>query len=204
MRRQDLTGMKFNHWTVLRTAPSGTSGDTKWMCVCICGDEKAVFTKALQRGMSKSCGCQSGREFHNGSNTAEYATWRRIIQRCTNPNNEDWHLYGGRGIIVDPRWSTFAAFLSDMGGRPSPQHSIDRYPDQDGPYSPDNCRWATAQMQARNMRANRMIEYNEETMCLSAWADRTGLSRNCIEKRIDVLGWSIEDALTRPLRGKRP
>ena len=203
MRRQDLAGLTFHEWTVLTAAPSSPSGDTAWLCRCSCGKEKAVFTKALQRAMSKSCGCQSGRTFHGGSNTAEYRTWHRIWHRCTNPNNPDWMLYGGRGIRVDRRWAEFPAFLADMGTRPSALHSLDRHPDQDGPYSPENCRWATPKMQARNMRVNRMISHSGETLCLSAWAERTGISRECIEKRIDNLGWSIEDALTRPVRGRR-
>lgn len=204
MRRQDLSGKTFNHWTVLTKAPTSKSGDTTWYCRCICGLEKMVFTKALQRNLSKSCGCQSGRELHGETNSAECRTWSRIWNRCTNPTHQDWHLYGGRGIKVCERWEKFSNFLSDMGRRPSPRHSIDRYPDQNGPYSPENCRWATAQQQARNIRVNRMIEFKGETKCLMEWADTVGISRECIEKRIDTLGWSVEDALSVPVWGRRP
>jgi hypothetical protein len=196
MRRQDLYTRTFGLWTVLDSAPS-VKNETYWRCRCQCGKIVNVGTKNLTTGRSKSCGCAT-KELHGGSKSIEYAIWRRIWDRCTNPNNKTWYLYGGRGIKVE--WQSFADFLADMGPLPSPLHSIDRYPDQDGPYSKDNCRWATARQQARNMRVNRMITANGETMCLAAWAEKSGISRNVIEKRLDVLCWSSERAVTQPVR----
>lgn len=86
------------------------------------------------------------------STTPEYSIWSGIIQRCTNPRQPSYPRYGGRGINICDRWRrSFAAFLEDVGPRPSPQHSIDRV-DNDGNYEPSNCRWATAAEQRLNQR----------------------------------------------------
>lgn len=87
---------------------------------------------------------------HGWSKTPTYVSWNSMRDRCSNPGNASYKLYGGRGITVCERWQTdFMAFLEDMGERPSLEHSIDRI-DPDGNYEPSNCRWLTrAEQNAR-------------------------------------------------------
>jgi hypothetical protein len=91
--------------------------------------------------------------------------------RCNNPNYNEYPIYGGRGISVCPRWNdSFENFLADMGLKPTPKHTLDRFPDQNGNYEPTNCRWATQRMQNGNRRDNVWHEKNGKNMILSDWA----------------------------------
>lgn len=93
-------------------------------------------------------------ESAKGKRTVEYRTWAGMKQRCTNPRVKGWARYGGRGITVCDRWLVYQNFLDDMGRSPGPGYSLDRI-DNDGNYSPDNCRWATAVQQANNTSRNK-------------------------------------------------
>jgi hypothetical protein len=129
----------------------------------------------------------------------EYQAWLAMRERCKNPNNAAFHNYGGRGIIVCSRWdSSFANFLADVGLAPSPQHSLDRYPNQNGNYKPGNVRWATPREQANNLRTNRLIQFDGQTFTLAEWSRRQGLSIKALHMRLKV-GWPLDRALTEPL-----
>lgn len=127
----------------------------------------------------------------------EYRAWDNMKSRCyrRSKSTKLWFRYGGRGIRVCKRWRTnFYNFLCDMGPKPSLQHSLDRI-DGDYHYCPDNCRWATAKEQARNTSQNRMITFNGLTLCMTEWAERTGIARKNIDARLS-LGWSVRRTLT--------
>jgi hypothetical protein len=125
-----------------------------------------------------------------------YAIWSGIIGRCLNPKNKAFPNYGGRGIAVCDEWKTFPGFYADMGD-PPPGGSIDRI-DNNGAYSPQNCRWATRSEQSRNRRDRKFYTVGGETMLLSDWAARTGFRIGTLHYRLK-LGWSIEAAITTPL-----
>lgn len=127
---------------------------------------------------------------------AVHKIWHACMARCDDVANPN---YGGRGIRVCERWrgpDGFEHFWSDMGPRPTRQHSLNRT-DNDGPYSPENCRWATAKEQARNTRRNRMLSFAGRTRCLAEWAELQGLPPWLISQRLSR-GMAVERALTKP------
>jgi hypothetical protein len=130
---------------------------------------------------------------------------RRIYQqmryRCENPSNADYPSYGGRGIKVCERWrESFDNFLADMGRQPEGL-VLDRE-DNDGPYDPSNCRWVTPAVSARNTRRNVRLTHNGQTHCLADWAAMTGIGRMTLTQRL-ASGWSVDRALSTPLRAKQ-
>ena len=128
----------------------------------------------------------------------ESGCYRQMIERCSNERHHCWANYGGRGIRVCERWlSSFDDFLADVGPRPSLQHSLDRI-DVNGNSEPGNVRWATATVQMRNMRRNRVLELNGRRQTLSAWAEELGVNSSLIKDRVDRLGWPVDRALTTP------
>lgn len=159
----DLVGQRYGRLVVLRRAPNGRIRGARWWCQCDCGIEKIARANNLKNGATKSCGCLK-REVDVSRNTIHghcvpgmasptYRSWQSMIQRCTNPNATKYKRWGGRGIEICERWMVFANFLTDMGVRPAGM-TLDRYPDKNGNYEPDNCRWATPKQQAANRNRN--------------------------------------------------
>lgn len=135
-----------------------------------------------------------GHSFVNGKATPEYNAWSSMKKRCLSPNSRNYASYGGRGITVCDRWSSsFEAFFADMGPRPS-GYSLDRI-DNDGPYSPENCRWADKWQQASNRRDNHLVEINGAVMTVTDAARQVGANVETVRTRLSR-GWSIERALS--------
>lgn len=206
-RLVDLTGKVFGKLTVIgyshtRTTPS-SQGKPYWLCQCECGRKKVIQGCAMKNGSTVSCGCHKRDAckqmlFKHGHATRgpslTYQCWRAMMMRCNDPSAHTFRFYGQRGISVCERWHTFANFLEDMGLRPSRKHSIDRYPDKNGNYCKENCRWATQKQQCRNTRRNHFLTLNEETHCVSEWAEILGVKPGLLHTRLR-LGWPIEKVL---------
>jgi len=153
----DRTGARFGRWVVVRY-----EGGSRWTCQCDCGVSRGVQMRDLVSGKSTSCGCYKrdvagdGRRTHGMTEARAYTIWQHMRQRCLNPFNFRYPLYGGRGITICDRWGDFENFYADMGDPPSGT-SIDRIDNMKG-YSPDNCRWATQQEQVHNSRSTKLSD----------------------------------------------
>jgi hypothetical protein len=196
----DRTGQRFGRLVVVGRDPANTR---RWLCKCDCGSLTANHTSNLTRGLSRSCGCLSRettsarKRKHGLARTLDYARWRAMRQRCTDPRSEGFSRYGGRGISVCARWSDFAAFYSDMGPAPA-GHTLERIDNAKG-YEPGNCRWATPTEQANNRRSNHRVEFRGETHTLTEWARLLDLTPKALHLRL-ARGWPVERALSSPLR----
>jgi len=168
-----------------------------WLCRCSCGKEKIIRLVYVLSNFTRSCGCI--RLKHGGSirgaRESLYTIWANMHRRCENPNDAAYGYYGGRGIYVCERWKDYANFRQDVSPR-SPGLTLDRI-DNDGPYSPENCRWASRQEQAENMSNNHILTLNGESGTLASWARRLGMNWVSLARRLER-GWPIEKALTQP------
>lgn len=210
MKRDELSGRKFNRLTVIRFSHIGRHGHTFWVCMCDCGKQVTVAGRHLKDSGTKSCGCYSS-ELHRigsrgfkhghsprGNFSRTYRIWTHMISRCKYESDDRYYQYGGRGITVCDQWSGengFASFLADMGEAPKGL-SIDRIDNNKG-YCKDNCRWATAAEQNRNTTRNILITFNGKTQCVQDWAIQLGIKYQTLSYRLKH--WSIEKALTTPI-----
>jgi len=126
-----------------------------------------------------------------------YWVWADMLSRCRNPQHKAFENYGGRGVFVCAEWSVFDAFMSDMGERPE-GHSLDRI-DNNGPYSPENCRWATRKEQNSNRRNCIMVETCGKQVTLKEYCRIHKLQYRPIVKRIQDRNWPLHLALTTPV-----
>lgn len=216
MRREpkdDITGVRFGRLLGVRFF-GFANRRTWWVCKCDCGNIVKQRVDQLKSGNTMSCGCLAGeltrRRFtthgasRRGHSSESYKTWKTFTQRCS-PKNSRRKDYFDRGIYVCDRWkvgegdkSGFECFIEDIGCRPSPRHSLERR-DNDGPYSPENCRWALPKEQGRNRRSNRKVNFRGRKMALTEACELASLPYYLVHGRIVKLKWSTERALTTPV-----
>ena len=136
---------------------------------------------------------------HGMPRSGLYNVWRNIHQKCLNPNNPSYKYYGGRGISVCTEWLNdfvvFQKWAESNGYKPG--LTIDRI-DNNGNYTPDNCRWVTMKEQSVNKRNVMIIEYNGKSQAITEWSKELGFKRGVLESRIKDHGWPIDEALSTP------
>lgn len=165
--KEDLIGCKIGEFTVIKRMDKDRYGKTLWLCSCLCGAQRKLTTANFKKRNWLSCGCKKAEKIsialtkhghaRGNHHTTEYHIWCGMKNRCLNKNDKKYTLYGDRGIVVCDRWkNSFEMFFEDMGFRPK-LHSLDRI-NNNGPYSPDNCRWATNKEQAANRRVPTIMQ----------------------------------------------
>ena len=202
---KDITGQKFHHLTAIRRVEN-RNGRVAWEFRCDCGNTIYLNKDRVVGGNDHSCGCQRRKQCgslcytHGKTDTPLYDIWRGMKQRCYNSNVSNYCNYGGRGITVCDEWKdNFQAFY-DWAKSSGYEHglSIDRI-NNDGDYSPENCRWANRTEQSNNTRHNKHLTYNGKTQTVSQWARELNMVDGTLRTRLN-LGWSVEKALTTPIR----
>ncbi len=206
IRATEIIGLRFGRAVPLRRTDKNRQRLWNYECQCDCGTLFVTNGSSLRRGLTRSCGCLMHRPrpdlaarntTHGLSKTATWQSFHTMIQRCENPNNPKYPRYGGRGILVCDKWHRFEEFFKDMGLKPEGK-TIGRI-DNDGHYEPANCEWQTDEEQARNRSNNRIVEFNGEKHLLVEWSEKMGIPHGALRQRLHR-GWSVERALTEPLR----
>ena len=209
----EMIGMRFGRYEILKVVGVDKHQKVLFECRCDCGNIRNISRNALVTGNTKSCGClnlekiklpKTHGETAGHTVTPTYRAWLNAKQRCNNPKNAEWHIYGEKGIKMCPEWEqSYEKFLADVGRKPGREYSIERIR-SNGDYEPGNVKWATAAEQSRNTSQTRLIEYNGKTQCLTDWATELGFNARTLGSRLNVGGWSVEKAFTTPCKHPRP
>lgn len=214
MKLIDLTGQRFGRLTVIKRVEDyiTTKGNhyVQWLCKCDCGNEKIIIGNSLKsKNGTKSCGCISKEKSrdrllrHGLYNQRIYRTYKAMKERCYKKYNAKYNDYGGRGIIICDEWLGDNGFINFYNWAISNGYSenltIDRI-DTNGNYEPDNCRWVTNIEQQNNKRNNIKLFYNGRYVSLLELSKETNMNYNTIKSRICNYKWSVEKAISTPIK----
>ena len=199
-------GSKYGKLTIINKTENTKSGHAAYSCLCDCGTTKIATAASLNGGQTVSCGCFKrnrlglSNKTHGMSNTFIYKVWTGIKRRCYNENEEFYHHYGGRGIKMCDEWLNDPQAFIDWALSNGYKHGlwIERI-DNDGDYTPINCRWATIKEQSMNRRTNRFFTVRGITASLKEFSIITGIGQATIIHRLKA-GWSEEDAIYAPIQ----
>ena len=199
----DMIGKRFGRWVVIAEGEKiATRRTCRWICKCDCGTiTESIDGSKLRSGETKSCGCYKrdvtvNRNYRHGlCYTRIHSIWVNMKDRCYNPNNHYFHRYGGRGITVCNEWLNSLETFYDwaIANGYADTLTIDRI-DVNGSYCPENCRWATDEMQANNREKHILLEINGETKNIAQWAKESGLKYRTIHARYNR-GWTGESLI---------
>jgi len=191
--KTDLVGQRFGRLVVKEFAGRDRRNNAFWSCLCDCGNNSIVYGSDLKEGKTQSCGCyrkQRISEIHTihgaakgNKTTRAYKRFHEIHTRCYNTKHPRYKDYGGRGIYVCDEWHSFPIFRDWFDSHVAEGEQLDRI-DNNGPYAPWNCRGATRKEQARNTRKNVNITWEDETLCIRAWAEKLKINARTLRNRI--------------------
>ncbi|MFA5724144.1 MAG: hypothetical protein WC979_07860 [Candidatus Pacearchaeota archaeon] len=196
-------GSKFGLWTLIKLDHKikyGNSTQKVFLCQCECGLEKLVNQSQLLNKLYKAsprCRNCASKNLHNlcklkglSVTSKSYGSWRNMISRCYNKNNNAYKYYGGRGIIVCNSWrKSFLNFYNDMGERPL-NLTLDRIK-SNGNYKLSNCKWSTR----REQIINRSMTIHDEFSNLNMSNQRKKQKRWERDKRCTCCGKIRYDTL---------
>jgi len=209
----DMTGQRIGRLVVIGRGENDPFGTAKWICQCDCGKKAIIRGTSLRNGDTRSCGCFRSEAdnpkgfIHGRSGTRIYDEYRDMLKRCRKGyKNHD--RYYDRGIRVCEEWQpennglfNFLNWAENNGYKSD--LTLDRI-DNDGDYSPDNCRWATRKQQANNRKTTIFIEIDGETKSLKEWCEYYNMPYNTVRKRYRDMKWDIYRALGTPIKSHRP
>lgn len=211
MKLIDLVNRQFGKWTVIERANNDKNGQRQWLCRCECGTLKIVAGRHLTSDKTHSCGCDklngARNPFykHGEKRTRLYGIWSGMKDRCYNSNNPFYNRYGGRGISICDEWrNNYPAFkVWALTNGYTENLTIDRR-DNNGNYTPGNCRWTTRKTQCNNRCSTRKYKYNGVVASIKEHCENLGLNHNSVRTRLSR-GWTFEEAITgKHTEQKRP